>query len=206
MSSTLMAQLHSNKGKKLPAEPLTEAEARSLINACSPRAATGIRNRALLAVLYRSGLRISEALSLYPKDLDVSRSTLRILHGKGDQSRVVALDAGAWALVQVWVERRKSLGINGRSPVFCTLQGESIEAAYVRTLLPRLARKAGIEKRVHAHGLRHTHAFELVNEGQPLNVISAQLGHSSLATTERYLRHLNPQAVVEAITSREWKL
>lgn len=201
-----MPQLHTNKDKKLPAEPLSEAEVRSLIHACSPRAATGIRNRALLAVLYRSGLRISEALSLHPKDLDASRCTLRVLHGKGDKARVVALDPGAWAIIQVWMERRKHLGINGRSPVFCTLQGESIETAYVRALLPRLARRAGIEKRVHAHGLRHTHAFELVSEGQPLNVISSQLGHSTLATTERYLRHLNPQAMIESIRSREWTL
>jgi site-specific recombinase XerD len=201
-----MSQLPNNKGKKLPAEPLTESEVRSLINACSPRAATGIRNRALLAMLYRSGLRISEALGLYPKDLDANRSTLRVLHGKGDKARVVALDAGAWAIIQVWMERRKSLGISGRSPVFCTLQGESIETAYIRALLPRLSRRAGIEKRVHAHGLRHTHAFELVSEGQPLNVISSQLGHATLATTERYLRHLNPQVMVDAIRIREWSM
>lgn len=196
----------TNKGRKLPAEPLSEAEARALINACSPRASTGIRNRALLAVLYRAGLRISEALALYPKDLDAEGSLLRVLHGKGDRARVAALDAGAWAVLQLWMERRKQLGINGRSPVFCTLKGESIETAYVRALLPRLARKAGIEKRVHAHGLRHTHAYQLLSEGRPLNIISAQLGHSALATTERYLRHLNPTAVVEALKGREWTL
>jgi hypothetical protein len=51
---------------------------------------------------------------------------------------------------------------------------------------------------VHPHGLRHTHAYELANEGTPLHVIQQQLGHSSLATTDRYIRHLNPQQVVEA--------
>lgn len=195
----------ANKGKKLPPEPLTEAEARALINACS-RGATGIRNRALLAVLYRAGLRISEALAIFPKDLDRDNCALRVLHGKGDKYRVVGLDTGAWAINELWLEHRKQLGINGRSPVFCTLSGEPVESAYVRALLPRLARKAGIEKRVHAHGLRHTHAFELVNEGKPLNIISGQLGHSALATTERYLRHLNPQAVVDAVKGREWSL
>ena len=196
----------TNKGKRLPPEPLTEVEVRALINSCSKRAATGIRNRALFAVLYRGGLRISEALAIYPKDLDPKNSTVRVLHGKGDKYRVVALDTGAWAILQIWLERRVQLGINGRSRVFCTLRGKSIETAYIRALLPRLAKKAGIEKRVHAHGLRHSHAFELVSEGKSLNIISAQLGHSSLATTERYLRHLNPQAVVDAIRGREWSL
>ena len=78
-----------------------------------------------------------------------------------------------------------------------------MKAAYVRSLLPRLAKKAGIEKRVHAHGLRHTHAFELANEGTPLHLIQAQLGHSSVATTDKYIRHLNPTAVVDAVKQRE---
>jgi integrase len=59
-------------------------------------------------------------------------------------------------------------------------------------------------KRVHAHGLRHTHAFELATEGTPLHIIQAQLGHASVATTDRYIRHLNPAAVVEAMKSRVW--
>lgn len=90
--------------------------------------------------------------------------------------------------------------------VFCTLQGEPMETAYVRALLPRLALKAGIEKRVHAHGLRHTHAAELAREGTPLNLVQAQLGHSSLATTDRYLRHIAPEELVRAMKARPWKL
>ena len=58
--------------------------------------------------------------------------------------------------------------------------------------MPRLARRAGIEKRVHPHGLRHTHAAELAFEGAPMNLIEAQLGHSSLATTSRYLAPHRP--------------
>ena len=78
--------------------------------------------------------------------------------------------------------------------------------ASVRSLIQRLARKAGIEKRVHAHGLRHTHAFELANENTPLHVIQQQLGHSSLTTTDRYIRHLAPREVVEAMQGRKWEL
>jgi site-specific recombinase XerD len=196
----------SNKGRKLPAEPLTPDEVKALINACSKRALTGIRNRALLVVLYRAGLRISEALALFPKDLDAQASSLRVLHGKGDKARLVGLDAGAWAILQLWLDRRAAAGITARAPVFCTLQAQQVSSAYVRTLLPRLARRAGIDKRVHAHGLRHTFAYELANEATPLHVIQAQLGHTSLATTDRYIRHLNPLAVVETMKGRKWGL
>ncbi len=110
---------------------------------------------------------------------------MRVLHGKGDKCRVVGLDPQAWAVLQRWLDKRKQLGLTGRHPVICTLTGEPIKTPYVRGLMPRLAKRAGIEKRVHAHGLRHTGAFELANEGHPMHVIQQQLGHSSLATTER---------------------
>ena len=87
-----------------------------------------------------------------------------------------------------------------------TLAGKPMKSGYVRMLLPRLARRAGIEKRCHPHGLRHTHAFELATEGTALHVIQAQLGHSSVATTDRYIRHLNPAAVVETMKARNWSL
>ena len=95
MTSTTIAHVPANKGHKLPPEPLTPDEVRALIRACSKRAVTGIRNRALIVVLYRAGLRISEALAVMPKDLDAANSTIRILHGKGDYDRVVGLDAGS---------------------------------------------------------------------------------------------------------------
>ncbi len=118
----------------------------------------------------------------------------------------MGLDPVAWAVVQRWLDTRKSLGLDGRVPVFCTLGGSRLLASYVRALLPRLARGVGIEKRVHPHGLRHTGAFELANEGHPLHLIQQQLGHSSLATTDRYIRHLNPREVVETMRSRTWNL
>ena len=79
-------------------------------------------------------------------------------------------------------------------------------SAYVRGLMPRLARRAGIEKRVHPHGLRHTHAAELAFEGLPMNAIQAQLGHASLATTSRYLAHIAPAELVKAMQVRTWSL
>ena len=195
-----------NKGRKLPPEPLTADEVKRLIKQPSSRAPTGIRNRALLVLLYRGGLRCSEALALRPKDLDVDAGTVRVLHGKGDKLRLVGLDAGAMAIVQLWIDKRASLGMNGRQTLICTLQGKPVSDRYVRSLLPRLGRKAGIEKRVHAHGLRHSHASELATEGTPLRVIQQQLGHSSLSVTDRYIQQLQPSDVIQAMKEREWQL
>ena len=125
-----------------------------------------------------------------PKDLDRRRGTMRVLHGKGDRSRTVGLDPAAFALVERWLDVRAKLpGVHRRAPLFCTLGGAPVQSAYVRALLPRLAERAGIERRVHAHGLRHTGAAELRTEGADIGVISKQLGHSSIATTARYLDH-----------------
>ncbi len=194
-----------NKGRKLPPEVLTADEVRALMDACSKRAPTGIRNRALIALLYRGLLRIDEALALKPKDLDRAASALRVLHGKGNKARTVGLDDGAWAVLAVWLERRKALGMNGRHPLFCNLKGGRLIPSYCRALFTRLAEKAGLEKRVHPHGLRHTGAAEMRAEGIDIGVISRQLGHASIATTDRYLNHLNPAAVVEAVRGRTWK-
>ncbi len=193
-----------NKGQTYPAEVLTEDEAKSLIQCCSNRAPTGIRNRALITVLYRGGLRLSEALALKPKDLDPDAGTITVLHGKGDRRRTVGMDPGAMAIVMRWVDKRRGFGIDGRAPLFCTLQGQPLKSSYVRTLLPRLATKSGIEKRVHPHGLRHTHAYELMMESVAMPIIQRQLGHASLATTDTYLSHIAPRDVINVMRKRQW--
>ena len=182
----------------------------ALIRACSARAPSGVRNRALIAVLWRCGLRISEALALELRDVDLQAGTVRVRHGKGDRSRTVGLDEQTTALLARWVDRRRGLaGESGRGPgaraaIFCTLQGGRIDSSYVRRLLPRLAQRAGVDKRVHAHGLRHTHAAELAREGTPINIIRDDLGHTSLAVTDRYLRDVAPQAVIDTLRVRRW--
>jgi len=205
----------SNKGKRLPPEPLTREEVETLLRGCSKRCPTGLRNRALIVMLWRGQLRAGEALALLPKDLDRERGTVRVLHGKGDKSRVVGLDPGSWEILERWIDERKQLGFNGSHRLFCTLRGKPIFNSYLRKLLPRLALKTGIQtigedgkrygKRVHPHGLRHSGAFDLANEGHPIHVISAQLGHSSTAVTDRYISHLAPQAVIETMQGREWR-
>ena len=103
-----------------------------------------------------------------------------------------------------WFELRADLGLGPREPIFCTLRGNRMAVSYMRTVLPRLARKAGIYKRVHPHGFRHTHAYELMMEEVPIGIIQRQLGHASIATTAVYLDHVAPKQVIEAITAREW--
>lgn len=189
---------------KRPVETLTEDEVHRLLKTCSRRAPTGIRNSAVIAVMYRAGLRCGELIDLLPKDLDETAGTIRILHGKGDKARVVALDPGAWAIVQRWIDRRRELGFNGRQHFFCTLKGDPLQPAYIRNLMRRLGKKAGIEKRVHAHGLRHSFAAELAMENVPLPVIQHALGHSSAATTARYIDHIAPTQVIDTLKARQW--
>ena len=164
----------------------------------------GVRNAALLAVLYRSGLRITEALILRPKDVGAATQTIRVLFGKKGYARTVRMDPSALAGVADWLAVRAKWPVDGYAPLFCTKHGEAIAPAYVRRLLPALGRKAGIFKRVHAHGLRHTMAAQMRAEGIDFLVISRQLGHRSISTTARYLDHLAPLAVVEAVRKRAW--
>ncbi len=88
--------------------------------------------------------------------------------------------------------------------MFCTLAGRRVDTSYVRHLLPRLAARAGLDRRVHAHGLRHTYASELARECTPINVIRDALGHTSLAVTDRYLRDVAPMHVIDTIRARRW--
>ena len=190
--------------RRFPPEVLTDAEVRSLIAACNRATDVGVRNAALLAVLYRSGLRITEAIMLRPKDVDAANGTIRVLFGKKGYARTVGIDPGALAWVADWLAVRATWPVDGYAPLFCTKHGEPLAPAYVRRLLPALGRKARIYKRCHAHGLRHTMAAQMRAEGIDILVISRQLGHRSISTTARYLDHLAPVAVVEAVRKREW--
>lgn len=197
----------ANKGLKFPAEPLSSREVLALIGACG-RGAAGKRNRALIAVMWRTGLRVSEVLALYPKDVELDAGRVHVLHGKGDRSRTVGIDPAAGAIVSDWLQARRELGVGPRRRLFCVISeptiGEPLHTQYVRGMLKDLAVKAGIDKRVHPHALRHTHAFELFAEGVRLDFIQRQLGHSNLSVTARYIEHLNPAEVVDQIRARSW--
>lgn len=199
-----------NYGLKFPAEVLTPDEIGRLIAACPRRGPSGLRNRALIVLLWRGGLRCQEALDLELRDVDQSAGTITVRHGKGNRRRVVGLDPPAFAVLELWLVARGELGVPRGSKVFCTITagniGRPMGAGYWREAIKKLGVKAGIEKRVHSHGLRHTHATELMREGTSLLVISRQLGHSSLGITQRYVDHLEPAEVVQTMQHREWPL
>jgi site-specific recombinase XerD len=194
----------ANKGRRFPPEVLSPDEVHALLEACAVSPSTELRNRALVTVLYRAGLRCSEALGLSPKDVGFRTSSIRVLHGKGDRSRTVGIDSVALDVVRMWMDEREQRGFTHANPLFCTASGRPVLSSQVRHFIRRLGELAGIEKRVHAHGLRHTHAYELLMEGIPIPIIQRQLGHTSLATTDTYLSHIAPKQVIDAIASREW--
>ena len=194
----------SHKGTKFPPEPLSPAEARALLQAAGQtRSRTiSVRNQALVVTLWRAGLRVSEALALKPSDVDADTCTIRVLRGKGSKSRTVGMDPEAFAVLGRWLDRRRDLRIDARLPLFCTLTGDPLDDRYVRTALRRAADRAGIAKRVHPHGLRHTMAVELVREGVPLPEIQDQLGHASLDGTSHYIRSLYPNGAIDRMRKR----
>jgi len=190
---------------KRPPEVYSPDEIQRMIQACGRKSPSGIRNAGLIAILYGAGLRISEALSLIPSDLDL-KGLIRVRHGKGDKYRTCGISPDCEKIVFIWLERRKALGFSGRSPIFCGISknafGTALKDAYFRVALPRIGRRAGIEKRIHAHGLRHSMATELSKEGVNLATISAQLGHSSIAITDRYIKRIAPVELANTMRSR----
>lgn len=136
----------SANSRRLDADLLTRQEIEALIRACPHRAPTGLRNQALIALAWRSGLRISEVLALRPKDLDPESGTLVVQHGKGDKTRRVGIDAGTVALVNRWLEQRRKLGIPAGRPLICTLDGGTIDPSLCAPLAPAPSPKGGDRK------------------------------------------------------------
>jgi site-specific recombinase XerD len=200
------SRVPANKGRRYPPEILTPFEIQALLKACDGNPETALRNRSFFTLLYRTGLRCSEALALEPKDVDFVSMSIRVLHGKGGRARTVGVDPAALNVLQEWIVERSRRGFGDSQPLFCTRRGRAMPDSYVRSIIKRLGIQAGISKRVHAHGLRHTLAFELMMEGIPIPIIQRQLGHTSLATTDIYLSHIAPKQVIDAISSREWTI
>lgn len=197
-SWTTRAETSPNKDGEYPAEPLTAAEVAAIIGACSARSRTGIRNRALLTLLYRSGLRVGEITALKPSDVNMTAHSIRVLDPKTGRPQTRGYHSSADDALARWLDTRRGLGLrNGH--LFCTLDGGKVHDQYLRNLLHRLASQAGVDKRVTPHQLRHTFAVELEQAGKPVTVISKLLGHSSIAVTARYLDHLTNHQAVTAL-------
>jgi site-specific recombinase XerD len=167
------------------------------------RGRTAIRNKALVVLMWRTGLRISEALALVPSSVDRDARTLHVRRGKGGKSRTVPIDVGTEAILEDYAKARASYATGRRSPLFCTLDGKTLAQSYVRTMLSRLAERAQLAKHVHPHMLRATYASELMVEGKNVRQIQELLGHADLSTTVVYLRSIGALPdLIEAIQSR----
>jgi site-specific recombinase XerD len=191
----------------MKAQPLSRPEAKALLDACTNTDA-GIRDRALFTLLYRGSMRIGATLRIRPADIDWDRNLITIHHDKNGKGRTVPVDHEAMNVLRVWAERRKILGVNGHHPFFCATNkpklGGTLQPSQFRHKIARLRQKAGIEKRCHLHGLRHTGASELLEEGFDLATIASVLGHGSISTTSRYVHQLRPDLMNEKLKERTW--
>lgn len=179
-----------------PIETLTEAEVLAILNRFGP-GPCGRRNAALVCLMWRTGLRLAEALSLHLRDLNQGPpAEIRVRRGKGHRPRTVGVRVDAVAMVNVWLAARKAPG----AILFCTLRrGEVLDQGYVRRTMTAKARAAGITKRVHPHGLRHTFTKDMDRAGRSIAILRNSLGHSSVATTDAYLQDYSAGEVVAAM-------
>ena len=165
-----------NKGEQYPADPPTVEEIVAVMRIVGDRA-DGDRLRALIVLLWRAGLRISEALSLQESDLDRSRGAVLVRRGKGKR-REVGMDRWAWDQLEPWLAIRRQLPVGA---LLCVIHGPTAgrhwEASAARKQLHHAALAAGVRRRFAPHQLRHAHAVEMAREGIPLPVIQRQLGH-----------------------------
>lgn len=172
--------------KRLP-EFLTPAETNALLDAPDVATPQGQRDRALIELLYASGLRVSELVSLNIEQLDLERHEIRVW-GKGAKERLVLMGKPATeALQRYFNEGRKTLlGKKNNPALFINQDGERILARRVQKILDYYAKKAGIDKHVHPHILRHTFATHMLDGGADLRVVQELMGHARLSTTQIY--------------------
>lgn len=151
-----------------------------------------IRDRAILEVLYSTGIRVSELVGLDWEDIDFRLGILKVL-GKGSKERIVPVgEVALQALRDYGAEQGKkgSRAARGETPVFLNRLGGRITTRSVARIVEKYLRATGITVRIGPHGLRHTFATHLLNSGADLRAIQELLGHASLSTTQRYT-HVN---------------
>jgi len=174
--------------KSLP-KSLNEIEVEKLINAVDcdviedniAKKTMKLRNKLILALLYSSGLRISELVTLITKDIDLDERTMRI-RGKGEKDRIVLFDNNAKKLIEEYLEFKKS----DTDYLFLNRFDKPLTPRYVQMMIKKYAEIAGIKKKVTPHILRHSFATHLLKNGVDIRVIQQLLGHSNLSTTQIY--------------------
>jgi len=181
------AQIDAPKlGRPLP-KSLTESEVETLLEAPDVIQPLGLRDRAMLELLYASGLRVSELISLSVSQINLRQGVLRVV-GKGNKERLVPLGEEAVAWLDRYLEQARPVLLHRRmnDALFVTQRGTPMTRQAFWYLIKRYARQAGITANLSPHGLRHSFATHLLNHGADLRVLQMLLGHSNLSTTQIY--------------------
>ncbi len=173
--------------KRLPRSLLSVQDVESILNQAEPTNAQGLRDRAMLELLYSTGMRRMELAGLALYDVDLSRRLVFVREGKGRKDRVVPLGERAAAWVDKYlVEARGQLLAGHLEALFVTDYGEAVAPNYVSDKVKRYMEFAGIHKPGSAHLLRHACATHMLDNGADIRFIQDLLGHAMLSTTEIY--------------------
>jgi len=172
-------------GRKIP-EVLTRTEREALLAQPNPRYLTGQRNRVMLRLMLDTGLRLSEAINLRWKDIDLNACQVMVRQGKGAKDRTLWTGPDNIEALTAWRERQKRECSGDPDVVFSTKDGETLDPSYVRKMVKRYAKRAGIVKTISPHTLRHTFASDLLRHNPNIRIVQKALGHANLATTQIY--------------------
>ena len=173
---------------RLP-ESLTRAQVERLLAADLSSRPYPARDRAMVELLYSSGVRVSELTNAQICDLDLRARTLRVT-GKGNKTRLVVFGNSAAAALEAYLARERSIILGakeGAGELFVTRSHDRITPAWVWRIVKDVARLAGLDARVYPHLLRHSFASHLVQGGADVRVVQELLGHSDVSTTQAYL-------------------
>ena len=182
--------------KPLP-QDLTVDEVCNLLDCIGRDSLADARDRAMLELLYATGVRVGELVGLDLEDLDLTSRSIRVL-GKGNKERLVPFVAKAGDLLRDWLDRSMSIrktGV-GANAVFLNLRGGRLTDRSVRRILDGRMREAAIHAHISPHVLRHSFATHMLGAGADLRAIQELLGHASLSTTQRYT-HVSPDALMQ---------
>ena len=183
-----LSKIVRSKSKRVLPECLTEEECVALLEAVNRKNPVGLRNRAILELLYSGGCRVDEVLKLTTKCIDFDNDVIKVM-GKGGKERLVIMGKQAKECLLAYMEqgREKVTAGTNTSLVFTTRSGKPLTRNVVWHTMQEAAEKAGIEKHVHPHILRHSFATHLLKNGADIMVIKELLGHESIASTQIYL-------------------
>lgn len=170
-------------GRQLP-DILSTAEIDRIIAAVDTSTVKGLRDSAMLEVLYSCGLRVSELTSLRMQDLFFGEGYIRVI-GKGDKQRLVPVSAVARERIQRYLDERRSARPS-EEIVFLNNRGGQLTRVMVFTILKQATLRAGITKRISPHTFRHSFATHLLEGGASIRQVQEMLGHESIVTTEIY--------------------